>query len=602
MTMATDAQKQVPIVAEIIRNALVSVTNEMKIDLMRSSYNPIIYEMLDFSVGLFTEEAETLAQAAGLPQFLCDMPNAIRSIVADVGGVEGMAEGDIYLTNDPYTSSFHLNDVTVVEPVFYDGAVVAFAGARAHWHDMGGKSAGGSSDATNVYQEGLFLRSIKLASAGVVDENVIRIIQGNSRLPNSVVGDLNAQVASCHTGVARLQALIDRYGLDVFSMSTDLLIAQGEEMARAAVREMPDGDYYAEGFLDNDGVELDRHLKVAVTVRVRGDEIEFDLTGTDGPCKGPLNANRHITHSELSLAFKTLTTPTEPANDGHFRPLSVVVPEGCLLDAQRPSPTLLGFLPLELLIDLVRKALAPAIPHKVTAADYGRCAVMHAAGRSPRDGSFIIIADTEGGGWGAKPFGDGENALLFGDIRIIPAEVLEHKYPVVLERFELREDSGGAGTFRGGLGIVKDYRCTGELELLTGYDRHDCPPWGLFGGGPGAPNTIVVTRPDGETDEFRKVTEYGLHDGDVASFRTAGGGGYGSPLERDPARVLADVVDGYISAPSAQRDYGVILTPDGRGVDAGRTEQERAARREQKPGAGGTPQDGAAVAEVARTP
>jgi N-methylhydantoinase B len=555
--MTTETRRQVPIVAEIIRNALVSVTNEMKIDLMRSSYNPIIYEMLDFSVGLFTEEAETLAQAAGLPQFLCDMPNAIRSILEDVGGVEAMAEGDIYLTNDPYTSSFHVNDVTVVEPIFHDGSVVAFAGARAHWHDMGGKSAGGSSDATNVYQEGLILRSLRLASAGVVDENVIRVIQENSRLPTSVVGDLNAQIAACHTGVARLGALLSRYGLPVFSECTDLLIEQGEQLARAAVREMPDGEYHAEGFLDNDGVELDRRLNVAVTVRVRGDEIEFDLTGTDGPCLGPLNANRHIVRSELSLAFKTLTTPNEPANEGHFRPLSVIVPEGCLLDARRPSPTLLGFVPCELLIDLVRKALAPAIPHKVTAADYGRCAVMHAAGRSPRDGSFIIIADTEGGGWGAKPFGDGENALLFGDIRVIPAEVLEHKYPVVLERFELRQDSGGPGRFRGGLGIVKDYRCTDELELLTGYDRHDCPPWGLFGGGAGAPNTIVVTRADGSRDEFRKVTEYELRAGDVVSFRTAGGGGYGDPAERDPERVQADVEDGYISAEAAAREYGV---------------------------------------------
>ena len=556
-------QRQLPIVAEIVRNALVSVANEMKIDLMRSSYNPIIYEMLDFSVGLFTEQAETLAQAAGLPQFLCDMPNAIRSILDDIGGLDRVSEGDIYLTNDPYTSSFHVNDVTVIEPVVYHGQVVAFAGARAHWHDIGGKSAGGSSDATNVYQEGLFLRSIKLASRGAVDENVIRIIEENSRLPNAVVGDLNAQVASCHTGVARLRALIDRYGLDVFTQSIELIIANGEELARAAVREIPDGEYSAAGFLDNDGVNLDRPLNVAVTVRVRGDEIEFDLSGTDGPCRGPLNANRNMARSELNLAFKTLTTPTEPANDGHFRPVSVVVPEGCLLDARRPSATLLAFVPLELLIDLVRKALAPAIPGRVTAADYGRCAVMHAAGRSPRDGSFIIIADTEGGGWGAKPFGDGESAMLFGDIRVIPVEVLEHKYPVLLERFALREDSGGAGRFRGGLGIVKDYRCTDELELLSGYDRHDCPPWGLFGGKAGAPNTIVVTREDGETDEFRKVTEYALHAGDLVSFRTAGGGGYGDPLEREPERVLADVLDGYVSVEAAESEYGVVIADDG---------------------------------------
>jgi N-methylhydantoinase B len=563
MSRDSDLSRRTPIVAEIIRNALISVTNEMKIDLMRSSYNPIIHEMLDFSVGLFTEEAETLAQAAGLPQFLCDMPNAIRSIVDDIGGLDTIEDGDVYLTNDPYTSSFHLNDVTVIEPLFLGGRIVAFAGARAHWHDMGGKSAGGSSDATNVYQEGLFLRSIRVAHRGELDRNVIRIIEANSRLPTAVVGDLRAQIAACHTGVRRLRALIERYGLETFGTSIKLMIRQGEELARAAVAEIPDGEYFAEGFLDNDGVDLSRRLNVAVTVRVRGDEIEFDLTGTATSALGPLNANRNITESELRLAFKTLTTPKEPANEGHFRPVRVVVPDASLLDAQRPVPTLLAFVPLELLVDLVRKALAPAIPERVTAGDYGRCCVMHAAARHTRDGSFVIIADTEGGGWGAKPFADGENALLFGDIRVIPVEVMEQKYPVLIEQYSLREDSGGAGRFRGGLGIVRDYRCTDHIELLTGYDRYECPPWGLFGGGNAAPNTIVVERANGERDEFRKVTEYPLEAGDLVSFRTAGGGGYGHPRDRERARVLADVSDGYVSAEAAERIYGVEFAPAG---------------------------------------
>lgn len=560
--MTAEAHRRLPIVAELVRNALVSITNEMKIALMRSSYNPIIHEMLDFSVGLFDHEAQTLAQAAGLPQFLCDMPNAIRSILGDCGGLESLEEGDVYLTNDPYTSSFHVNDVTVVQPIFVDGRVVAFAGARAHWHDLGGKSAGGSTDATNVYQEGLLLKSIRVCREGSLDPNIVRIVEENSRLPRAVVGDLRAQVAACHTGDLRLRELIRKHGLETFRTSVKLVMQQGEELARRAVAAIPDGDYHAEGFLDNDGVELDRHLTVAVTVHVRGDEMAFDLTGTTEAAAGPLNANRSITESELRLAFKTLTTPTEPANEGHFRPLRVHVPEGCLLDARRPVPTLLAFVPLELLVDLVRKALAPAIPDQVTAADYGRCCVMHAAARSPRDGSFVIIADTEGGGWGAKPFADGESALLFGDIRVIPVEVTEHKYPVRIDRYALREDSGGPGRFRGGLGIVRDYRCLDDIELLTGYDRHDCPPWGLFGGQAGAPNTIVVTRADGTTDEFRKVTEYRLAAGDVVSFRTAGGGGYGDPSERERALVRDDLENGYVSTAAAARDYGYEIVEE----------------------------------------
>lgn len=560
--MKSQPERELPIVTEIIRNGLVSVTNEMKIDLMRSSYNPIIHEMLDFSVGLFSDRAETLAQAAGLPQFLCDMPNAITSILADIGGLGALREGDVYLTNDPYTSSFHVNDVTVIEPVFLGGRVIAFAGARAHWHDMGGKSASGSTDATNVYQEGLFLRSIRVCVGGELDPSIVRIVEGNSRLPAAVAGDLRAQIAACHTGARRLAAMIDRYGLDVFHTAIESMIELGEERARAAVRLIPDGEYRAKGFLDNDGVELDRPLEVVVTVRVRGDEIEFDLTGTTGPATGPLNVNRYMTESELRLAFKTLTTPSEPANEGHFRPLRVIVPDGCLLDARRPSPTLLAFVPLELLVDLVRKALAPAIPDRVTAADYGRCCVMHAATRNVKDGSFAILADTEGGGWGARSFADGESALLFGDIRVIPVEVMEQRYPVLIERYALRQDSGGAGRFRGGLGIIRDYRCRDRLELLTGYDRHDCPPWGLFGGQSGAPNTVVVTRADGSIDEFRKANEYPLEPGDLVSFRTAGGGGYGDPLERDRHSLLADLEDGYVSQKAAERAYG-LASPTG---------------------------------------
>ena len=569
-------QADTPIVAEIVRNALVSVANEMKIDLMRSSYNPIVYEMLDFSVGVYNEKGEILAQAAGLPEFLCDMPNAINAILADIGGPDALEDGDVWMTNDPYTSTFHLNDVNVIEPVFYEGRLVGFCGSRAHWHDMGGKSPGGSTDSTNVYEEGLMLRSIRLQHKGEIDENVIRMIRYNTRLPNAVVGDVKAQLASCHTGAARLKELIARYGLEVFGRSTEIIIGDGEALARAAVRAIPDGEYYAEGSTDSDGVILDEPLKVAVTVRVKGDEIEFDLTGTGPPALGPSNSNRHVTKSLMQLAFKHLTSPKEIANDGHFRPMTVTVPDGCLFDAQRDKPTLLGFYALELVIDLVRKALAPAIPDRVTAADYGRCAVMHAAGKSPRDGSFIIIADTEGGGWGAKPYADGENALLFGDIRVIPVEVLEHKYPVLLDKYELRQDSGGAGRWRGGLGIVKDYRCTDDIHLLAAYDRSVTPPWGLFGAKEAMHNVVVVTKANGEQESFMKRTGYQLKEGDVMSFRTAGGGGYGPPGDREVERVAADVVEGYVSAEAAARDYGVVVGDDGL-VDVEASRSARAA-------------------------
>jgi N-methylhydantoinase B len=377
------------------------------------------------------------------------------------------------------------------------------------------------------------------------------------------VGDLKAQIAACHTGAALFRSLVDKYGLEAFDRSLELIIANGEELARAAVRAIPDGEYYAEGFTDSDGVDVDVPLKVAVTVRVAGDEIEFDFTGTGPPCRGPCNSNRYVTKSLMQLAFKHLTTPRELANEGHFRPMRVTVPEGCLFDAQRDSPTLIGFYALELAIDLVRKALAPAIPDRVNAGDYGRCCVVHAAGISPRDGSFGIIADTEGGGWGAKPFADGENALLFGDIRVPPVEVLEHKHPVLLERYELRQDSGGIGRWRGGLGVIRDYRCTGTIHLLAAYDRSITPPFGLFGGGDAMHSLVVIKRANGQEESFMKCTGLELAAGDVMSFRTAGGGGYGEPQQREPERVASDVVDGYISSAAAERDYGCVVDANG---------------------------------------
>ena len=548
------------ITVEIIRNALISSAEEMKANLMRSAYNSIIYEELDFGVAVFNERGETLGQASGLPWFLCDLPSAILAIARDIGGVQEMRPGDVYLTNDPYACCFHPQDVTIVKPIYWEGELIGFAACRAHWTDLGGKSAIASADATEIYQEGIILRSVSLCRQGQLNEDIIRIATENSRLSRvSLLGDLQAQMGATATGEARVLELIGKYGLELFRTCTTELLQQGESHAREKVGEMPNGRYEAELFLDDDGVDLGKPLVVKATVIVDGDEMTIDLEGSNQPCRGPMNVNRYTTESMCRYAFKSLTSPYEPANEGHFRPLKVHIPEDCIFNAQKPSSVFWGFKTTSTLIDAIRKALAPAMPGRVTAGDYGTGCGAHIFGTRPEDGTLFVLMDEAGGGWGAKPFEDGENALLVGDMRNMPVEVEEKNYPMLVERYALRPDSGGAGRFRGGLGVVRDTRLLGPARLVASFERSQCRPWGFVGGKEGMGSTIVIRPASGEAISLQKCTNYPLAVGDVVSYRTGGGGGYRDPQERDPEDVLADVRDGLVSVNRAAKDYGVAM-------------------------------------------
>ncbi len=557
------------VTVEVVRNALLACAEEMKIDLRRTSYNPIINEMNDFSVGIFSAAGETIAQAPGLPQFVCDIPSAIDTVAADIGGFEQFEDGDVYLTNDPYANTNHVHDVNSVRPFFVDGELAGFACARAHWHDIGGASAAGNMSATEVFQEGVILRSVPLYRRGERNDGVFRIIEANTRLPETVLGDLRAQVGACHIGAKRVLEVIERYGTYVYETCVKRILADGEQQALEALRRIPDGSYVAESFMDDDGIDRGVPLRVRATVVKGGDRLTIDLTGSARAVRGPLNSNRNTTRSICRLIFKMLTTPTEPANEGHFRMVDVVVPDDSIFNARRPSATLPGFLALHTLEDVVKRALAEAIPDRINADDYGRCCPAHIKFRSA-DGSYRILADTEGGGWGAKPFEDGENALLFGEIRVIPVEIMEARYPVRVQQYCLRTDSGGAGRYRGGLGIVKRYECLEDCELNVGYERQIAPPEGVCGGSDALPNRVAIVSTDGTRTELpSKTTDYRVRAGEVISFETAGGGGFGRPLDRDLELVRADLRAGYVTASEELgRVYGVVLAADGEIDDA----------------------------------
>ena len=562
---------------ELIRNSLISVTGEMRTKIMRSAFSPIIYESLDFSVAFFNERVETLAQADGLPYFLCDLPNAVRAVIEDVGGVQHMCAGDVFLVNDPYRCSQHPQDVSIVKPAYYRGELFGFTAVRVHLIDLGGKAGFASTDATEIYQEGLVIPTVHLHSKGRLNEEIVRLMAANSRMSRStMLGDLQAQVGACIVGEARLVEVIERYGYQLYRECCDALLVQGEAYARAKVREIPDGRYAAELFLDDDGVNRDEPVRITVTLIVDGSDMVVDLTGSSGPCAGPYNMNPNYTNAICRIAFKSLTSPHQPSNEGHFRPVRALVPAESVFNAKRPSPVFWGFKTAGTLVDCIRRAATLAVAEQSVAGNYGWSCGAHVFGEHPADGSFFAMVDEAGGGWGARPGADGEDAMVMGGIRNNPVEVSERKFPVKVEAYGLREGSGGAGAFRGGLGVRRATRLLADVRLVANFERSQCLPWGLDGGQPGEGSFIEIHLPGDRGERLQKCTNYALPVGSRVVYFTGGGGGYGDPRARAIERVMDDVRRGFITPAEAESDYAVCINQDTERVDEAKTRSLRA--------------------------
>jgi len=552
MNMSVDAAT-----VEIIKNRIIHASREAYTVLARTSSNPIIYEGLDFSVGLLSPKAELVAQAAGLPQFLGNLGVSIKSIVNDIGGFEAFEPGDIYMTNDIYTACLHLPDMTICSPIFLKDELVGFTFTRAHWWDIGSSVPIGGI-ATDRFQEGVTYKSVRLYERGKLNESIMRIILSNTRLRDFIASDVNSQVAACRIGEKRYLAIIEKYGKDTLMKSINEMLAHGEKTALNALKQIPNGEYVAEGYADNDGIKLDVPLKVKVKVVVDEDEMTIDLTGSNSRCKGNVNAGIGQTITACRTAYMNLIAPNYPINEGLFRPLKLVIPEDTIFNAKEPDSTMFSWMPLEVAIDLVFTALSPVIPNRVVAPNYGSSCISHIHGIDPKNKKLIVWSDTEGGGWGAKPFDDGENAILFGDTRNTPIEFMENRYPLMVERYELRQDSGGPGRYRGGLGIRKDYRILAEeARGIWIFERAIYPPWGILGGKEAVPSNVVVNPGTPGEEAVPKQSDYPLKRGDIVSLRTAGGGGYGSPSERKIEKIESDILNGYISIDHAIRFYEI---------------------------------------------
>ncbi len=538
-----------PITTEIIRNALVSAADEMNSSLARSAFSPIIYEMKDCSVCLFNEDVELLGQSAGLPIFLGNLDECIKATTKMIGGKDKYKDGDLYILNDSYIGGTHLNDVTTFSPIFYDGSLVGFTATRAHWLDIGSKDPGYPMDATSIYQEGLRIPPTKIYDQGEPIEDMIRLIIQNNRYSDAALGDLNAQIAACRTGEKRYKELITRFGLNTISNCTKDIFQQSRDLDVAIIKQIPDGLYKAEGYLDNDGVK-DEPILIKVQVKVTGENIEIDLTGSSEQRMGQTNCGFAQTISACRVAFKDLISPNSPVTGGNFKTLNVIAPKGTIFNAVEPAPCGWYFTPLGILIDLIIKALSPVMKKRVAAAHYGDSMVVTFSGNDDLSNEAFLSVEATAGGWGAFHNGDGPSSLInhvSGDFKNLPIEVFESKYPIKVNQYALRKNSGGLGEYRGGLGVVREYEVLNEnTQVSLWFERSLTPAWGIFGGESGdRPDVEIIS--ENKREHLLKVNGKQLQKGDRVIVRTGGGGGFGPPAKRNKALIEEDLRNGYIS-------------------------------------------------------
>jgi N-methylhydantoinase B len=566
-----------PVTVEIIRNGLIAVTEEMKTNLMRTAYNLIIYEALDFTVGLFTTEGETVSIGLGLPMFIRGMSETVKAKIRHFG-LDNIHPGDILVTNDAYTTGSHLNHFTFTMPIYDGSELVGFACCMAHWLDVGGTLGNVTTD---IFSEGIQIPIVKYQRAGVVNQDLVDIIAMNVRLPERALGDLRAQITAVTTGERRFLELVRRYGKAAVQGAIRQIMDHSEAVARENTRSIPDGVYTAESFMDDDGVDVGVRIPIRVKVIVEGGEMTVDLSDVSKQVRGFYNSGFTTGIACAQVAYKCLTTPTDyPVNDGSFRPLKVIMPMGTVISAERPYPMRVWMTFPMTVIDTIFKALAPAIPHRSIAGHHADLVFPYIHGISPEDGRlFIVGIGPLGGGWGAKSSEDGVSVTVCindGDTHNSPSEQLEAKYPVLVERYAMRTDSGGAGKHRGGLGAEMVVQALTPFSLTTRIDRMHCKPWGLAGGFDAAGNGIAIRRKnEWQTDmPNAKVFNVRLERGDAYKMLSGGGGGFGDPHERDAERVAEDVREGYVSAEAARALYGVALNAELR-VDETGTAQLR---------------------------
>jgi len=571
-----------PFTIEVLRSALPAVTNEMSHVLNRTSYNMMIYEVGDYCCAIVDTKGNLIAQnAGGVSHFVADLGVVIKDAMTRI---ERFAPGDVIITNHQAVCGQHLNNICVYTPFFHKGELLGFAVIRAHWVDVGGFSTGfgAGAAAADPWLEGLQLNQLKIYEAGKPVQSLLNMISDNIRFPDSSMGDLRSQIASCQLGVRRLDELFIKYGRDIVLEAIDDILQSTEALCRQSIAEFGDGTYEYEALYDDAATPTDGPVRISAKITISGSDMTIDLSGCSAQRNSALNAR---TLAGPYIAYKALTRPLDPVNEGSFRALKVIIPEGTFMMAKYPAPMADWGVALPTVVDVILAALAPAHRTKVPAAHKGALGDnITFFGISPKTGKRFIVQSIEGGGWGGRPTEDGPSASVTvcqGDVRNSPIEALEQRFPIIVEKRELRQDSGGAGQYRGGLGL--DIRVRNLVEgrwnvPVTG--RHRYPPWGMWGGKPGNSGGRRVAKAGEEWMDI-SANWYQVPAGSQVLIQSAGGGGWGDPLDRDPALVLRDVEDGMISVESAERDYAVSVAPRGDGyvLDKAVTQKLRGERK-----------------------
>lgn len=553
------ADKLDPITLEVIRHGLISISNQIDANITRTAFSPYIYEYKDFAVGITDADGQLVAQCTGgMPPFVADsVGTAVRDGLKTYGK-DRMFHGDVAVCNHAAVQGQHLNNTVMYTPIHTAaGELIGFFAINVHWIDIGGSVP----RSTDIFMEGLQLRSVKIWSKGEPIEEVYRIIENNTRMPIELMGDISAQLAGCLLGRDQVVQLADKYGVETFLTAMRTMLDQAEASARARILALPDGTYEHETFLDNDG-EGDTPIPVRVKVIIAGDEMTVDYSGLAEQAKGCVNSGYFgggLTTARV--AFKYLVAADEPANEGLFRPLKLILPPGKILSAEDTAPMGNYSMPFPTVIDAVIKTLEKALPERVTGGHFGTHSGFRLYGRRA-DGRAFSGHDSGHGGWGACATHDGAGpfrTMAHGDTRLIPIELQESILPYRVESFSLRADSGGAGKFRGGLGFRKIYKVLAGCFMQTNLDRTKFPPWGAQGGKEAQPGRVVVERATGETQIVCKAKGFKIEAGDRVTLETGGGGGYGLPQKRDLANIQRDLDRGYITPEAARRDYGVAI-------------------------------------------
>jgi N-methylhydantoinase B len=564
--MAIGQQGDDPVTTEVIRYELISAAEEMKRCFKRTTTLAILYELNDFGISIYDDALNLIADIPGIPLFSGTLNYCVRSCIDQVG-LANLSPGDVLTTTVPFDTGSQPIDAALVAPVFSGDEIVAYTALKAHMGDLGAIDPYPTAS-TDMFQEGLMMPALHLFRKGEVQEQIVRLIKANSRIPNTTATNFLAAASALRVGGRRIETIVGRYGKDTFRHAVQNIISHGEKISRAAVEAIPDGTWEIVDWMDNNGVDTEP-VKLSARVTVRGSDFIVDLAGSAPQQRGPINSPLPGTISACRYVLKSITTPLLPANEGHFRPLKVIAPPGSIFNPKPPAACFLYAWPEQRLFDLIPMLLAEAIPDRVPAHSGGDCCDFLMTYFDYQSGRGDYGGGVEAVGMGAISYRDGDNALLHhceSGCCNIPNEVEEWRVPLLVERYELREDSGGPGRFRGGVGVIKEYHTLGATTAISIAERTEATKVaGINGGKGGSLNEITYF--SGTPREIKRGKyKAELRAGDRVLIRSGGGAGWGNPLDRDPQAVLMDVIAGYVSRASAEQEYGVVIMSD---IDGG---------------------------------